>query len=85
MKKDYLSLAIRALVGADDFAYTGETYETIQWVTAPSTIPTAAQVAQKIVELKETDAAAVAQKATEKAALLERLGITADEAALLLG
>jgi hypothetical protein len=32
-----------------------------------------------------TQAAAEAAKATEKAALLERLGITADEAKLLLG
>ena len=85
MKKDYLTLAIRSLVGSDNFAYSGETYEAIQWVTEPSTIPTAAQVAQKIVELKQADAISVAQKAAEKAALLERLGITADEAALLLG
>ena len=36
-------------------------------------------------EKEAADAAAVIQKATAKAALLKRLGITADEAALLLG
>jgi hypothetical protein len=84
MEKDYLTLAIRNLVGSDDFAYSGESYEEIKWVTEPSTIPKAAQVAQKIVELKEADAAGLAQKEAQKSALLERLGITADEAALLL-
>ena len=34
---------------------------------------------------KKAEEIAVADKATAKAALLERLGITADEAALLLG
>ena len=84
MKKDYLSLAIRALVGSDDFAYTGADYDSIEWITEPSTIPTAAQVKQKIAELKQLDENQAAQKAADKAALLERLGITADEAALLL-
>lgn len=85
MKKDYLTLAIRNLVGSDDFAYSGETYEAIQWITEPSTIPTKTEVAKKMLELKEADAVAIADKASAKAALLERLGITADEAALLLG
>ena len=49
--------------------------------------PTAAELAQRKID--EQDAAnkadAQAQRAADKAALLERLGITADEAALLLG
>ena len=45
--------------------------------------------AQKIIDAEqlaeaEAKAAEKAQQATEKAALLEKLGITADEAALLL-
>lgn len=82
--KDYLSLAIRALVGSDDFAYSGNDFDSIQWITEPSTIPTSSQVAAKIVELQQLDANAAEKKAAEKAALLDRLGITADEAALLL-
>ena len=42
----------------------------------------------EIAEIKAKEAAAeaaIAAKATAKAALLERLGITAEEAALLLG
>lgn len=84
MTKNYLALAIRDLVGSDDFAYSGETYEVIEWVTEPSTIPTAQQVSDKIIELQQIDADRVAEKAAKKAELLERLGITADEAALLV-
>jgi hypothetical protein len=84
MNKDYLSLAIRAIVGTDDFAYSGENYDSIEWITEPSTIPTAIQVAEKMIELQQMDANAAEKKAADKAALLERLGITADEAALLL-
>jgi len=49
--------------------------------------PTPAEVAQKKVDEQDAvnKADAQAQRAADKAALLERLGITADEAALLLG
>ena len=82
--KDYLSLAIRALVGSDDFAYTGDDFESIEWITEPSTIPTVKQVSDKIVELKKIDADRAADQAARKTELLERLGITSDEAALLV-
>jgi hypothetical protein len=39
----------------------------------------------RIQKIKDDAEAEAAQRATAKAALLERLGITADEAALLLG
>jgi hypothetical protein len=84
MTKNYLALAIRDLVGSDDFAYSGESYEVLEWVTEPSTIPTSQQVSDKIAELQKIDADLIATKAARKAELLERLGITADEAALLI-
>jgi hypothetical protein len=52
---------------------------------------TAAEIAEISARAKaeaekaEAEATAIAQRASDKAALLERLGITADEAALLLG
>ena len=48
------------------------------------TAPTLKQVNDEITRLKAEDAAAEAEKANNKAALLAKLGITADEAALLL-
>jgi hypothetical protein len=41
--------------------------------------------AQAVTDAKAAEEADAAAKATEKAALLERLGITAEEATLLLG
>jgi len=84
MKKDYLTLAIRALVGSEDFAYTGENFEFIQWITKPSKSITNKEVTDKITELQELDSSQAMQKIADKTALLAKLGITADEAALLL-
>lgn len=44
-----------------------------------------AELHQVSIEAKEAEKALAEEKAIAKAALLERLGITADEAALLLG
>jgi hypothetical protein len=58
--------------------------ESIIELTDAEVAEMAAQAALAAEKKAEDDAAAAA-KATAKAALLERLGITADEAALLLG
>jgi hypothetical protein len=84
MAKDYLSLAIRALVGSDDFAYTGEEYDSIEWIVEPTSKPTSKQVSDKIAALQKADADALASKEAQKAAILERLGLTAEEAKLLI-
>ena len=81
---DYLTKAIRALVGSDDFAYSGEDYASIVWITEPTKIPTAKQVADKIAELEQADAAAIVAKQAQKQDILDRLGITAEEAKILL-
>jgi hypothetical protein len=47
--------------------------------------PTEAEVAAAIETLKTANAQKIAEKAADKAALLEKLGITEDEARLLLG
>lgn len=81
---DYLTKAIRALVGSDNFAYSGEDYATIEWITEPSKVPTAKQVSDKIAELQKIDADAAAAKDAQKQAILDRLGISAEEAKILL-
>jgi len=58
--------------------------ESIIELTDAEVAEMAAQAAIAETKLAEDESAAAA-KATAKAALLERLGITADEAALLLG
>ena len=60
-------------------------YSTVQWVDFKGTPPTQAQVDAEIDRIKKSEPIEEANKVAAKAALLERLGITADEAALLLG
>jgi len=59
----------------------GDTYEGIEWIEQPKTIPTKKDIENAIILVQ----AEIAVKAAQKAALLERLGITEAEAKLLLG
>ena len=62
-----------------------ETGETLEVELTPEEIAQREADAQAFAEAKAAEDADKAAKATEKAALLERLGITAEEATLLLG
>lgn len=84
MEKDYLAAAIQSLCPKAEFSYINEDYSTIKWDVLEGTEPTIKEVTAEIARLKQLDAQAEADKATAKAALLVKLGITADEAALLL-
>jgi len=74
--------AIRSLRPNSEFVIRGEE---IEWHKLEGKEPTKAEIAQAIKDLEAQELADAADKATAKAALLQRLGITADEAALLLG
>ena len=77
--------AISALTNHAEWTWTGDDYSDINWVKIDTAIPTQAEIQAKIESIKLEKSNEANQKATAKAALLERLGITADEAALLLG
>lgn len=78
---DYLVQAIRSLRPESEFSFTDNDYSTIKWDVLESDAPTAKEIDDEIKRIKASEAS----KEAAKAALLERLGITADEAALLLG
>jgi hypothetical protein len=63
----------------------GEDYSSIEWLDKKTQAPTIAEVEAKIAELPQIEAQAKAAQDAEKAALLAKLGITSEEAALLLG
>jgi hypothetical protein len=71
--------ALLSLCPEAEWTLVGNSYENIDWLSNHPK-PTKAQVEAEIA--KEPQIAAA--KAAAKTALLERLGITADEAALLL-
>jgi hypothetical protein len=83
--KNYLVSAIKLLRPTAEFVFTNEDYSTIQWHILEGTAPTQAEIDAEIEKIKTQEIADQAAKAHERAALLERLGITENEARLLLG
>jgi hypothetical protein len=81
----YLSDAIRKLKPTAEFSYTEDDYSTIKWDVLEGTAPTQAEINAAIEQVKADEIAAQAKAAADKSALLAKLGITADEAKLLLG
>jgi hypothetical protein len=74
-----ISEALSAL-GYNEFIVRGDTYDGIEWMVVPETIPSEEQVLVKVEELKELEAS----KPARKAAILERLGLTEDELRVVL-
>ena len=81
---DFLTKAIFNLKPNCEFTLTNGDYSTIQWIVIEGKAPTQAQVDAEIERLIAADEAATVLKAEAKAELLARLGITEDEAKLLL-
>jgi hypothetical protein len=81
---DYLVRAIKSLRPASEFSFENDDYSTINWVVLEGTAPTAKAIEDEILRLKAADLAAEENRSTAKAALLDRLGITQEEANLLL-
>ena len=80
----YLSKAIKSLRPTAEFSFTDDDYSTIKWDVLDSTAPTQKQIDDEIKRIKAAEITDAQVKATAKAALLSKLGITAEEAALLL-
>lgn len=81
---DYLNLAIQKLKPNSEYVYFGDDYSTIKWIVLEGEAPTQAEITAAIEQVKADEIAEAEAKAATKAALLDRLGITADEAKLLL-
>jgi hypothetical protein len=81
---DYLTKAIFLLKPNSQFWYSDNDYSTIKWDVLEGQAPTQAEIDKAIKKIKADEITAEANKATAKADLLERLGITAEEAQLLL-
>ena len=80
----YLVRAIKLLKPTSEFSFTEDNYATIKWDILDGDAPTQKEIDAAIKEVKADEAQAEAIKATAKAALLTKLGITAEEAVLLL-
>jgi hypothetical protein len=81
---EYLAKAILRLRPGSQFKFIEDKYETIEWFVLNGEAPTQAEIDTAIAEIKAEEANEAKAQKTAKAALLERLGITEDEAKILL-
>ena len=81
----YLVKAINKLKPSAEFSFTDNDYSTIKWDVLDGKPPTQAEIDAAIEQIKIDEAQAEATKVAQKQALLSRLGITEEEAKLLLG
>jgi len=82
---NYLTKAILKLRPNSEFSYINLDYSTINWIVLEGDAPTQAEIDNAIEQIKADEITQAAIKATQRQALLTRLGITEDEARLLLG
>jgi hypothetical protein len=80
----YLIKAINKLKPNAEFSITDNDYSTIKWDVLEGKAPTQAEIDAAIKEVKADEIAEAKNKAASKSALLDKLGITDDEAKLLL-
>jgi hypothetical protein len=83
MTNEQIRLALLNIAPQAKYNLSGDDYANIEWLS-PEAKPSEAAVIAEIELLPAKAAKAAADKAAAKAALLAKLGITADEAALLL-
>jgi hypothetical protein len=76
--------AIHILRPNAEWVIQGKDYSGLDWLDKKQTKPTIEEIEAKIAELPQLKATQKATKTAEKAALLDKLGITDDEAKLLL-
>ena len=82
--ENYLVKAINKLKPNSEFSFTNNDYSTIKWDVLEGTAPTQAQIDAAIEQIKADEITETEAKATAKAALLAQLGITEEQAKLLL-
>jgi hypothetical protein len=84
MEAIYLIKAIQKLRPGSEFSFEESDYSTIKWDVLEGDAPTKKEVDAAILEIKAQEIEEAKTRATRKAALLDKLGITEEEAKLLL-
>jgi hypothetical protein len=82
--ENYLSKAILKLKPTAEFTFIDNNYSTINWIVLDGKAPTQSEIDATISEIKASEKIQETADATAKSALLKKLGITAEEARLLL-
>lgn len=67
-----------------EFVVRDDTYEGIEWIEQPERIPSKEEVMAKVAELPAIFEARAKAKAEQKAAILEKIGLTEEELQIVL-
>jgi len=81
----YLVKAIKKLKPNSEFSFTDDDYGTVKWDVLDGDAPTQSEIDDAIKAVKAEEKAQIKTKATERQAILDRLGLTADELQTILG
>jgi len=81
----YLAKAIKHLRPTAEFSFTEDDYSTIKWDVLEGKAPTQKQIDDSIEQIKANEIAEAEANAAQRQLILDKLGLTADEARLLLG
>jgi hypothetical protein len=81
----YLIKAIRKLKPNAEFSFTDDDYSTIKWDVLDGEAPTQKEIDVAIKQVKADEIAEAKAKEIAKAAILDRIGLTADELKTILG
>jgi hypothetical protein len=77
--------AIRLLKPTAQFSFTDNDYSTINWDVLEGKAPTQKEIDEALKQVIANEKAEAEAKEVARQAILDRLGLTADEAKLLLG
>ncbi len=80
----YLSDAIQLIRPGSEFVLVGNNLSEIKWIKIEGEIPTVEEIEDALDRVESTIVELSAEKAVQRQALLDRLGITEEEAKLLL-
>jgi len=82
---NYLVKAIKKLKPTAEFSFTNDDYSTIKWNVLEGKAPTQKQIDDAIEQVKSDEIAQAEARIAQRQLILDKLGLTADEARLLLG
>lgn len=81
----YLDWAIQSLHPEAEYTFNDADYSTVNWIKLEGKAPTKAEIEAEIKRIKSQLAIQDAEREEKRQAILDRLGITEEEAKLLLG
>jgi hypothetical protein len=81
----YLVRAIRKLKPTAEFSFQEDDYSTIKWDVLEGNAPTQSEIDAAIEQVKADEITEAATKEAQRRAILDRLGLTSEEAKILLG